>query len=101
MLSKTYHLKFPSIDAAQIAAPFVVETLANAIPSTNLSALNVVISKEGDVSINVFFDNINDLKSFAKNHGGFLDTMKQTFMFKANGFDGVCILNYDRSDEAA
>ena len=55
MLSKTYHLKFPSLDAAQIAAPFVVETMGNAIPDCNLVGLNVLISKEGDVSINVFF----------------------------------------------
>ena len=101
MLSKTYHLKFPSLDAAQIAAPFVVETLGNAIPTCNLTGLNVVISKEGDVSINAFFPNINDLKAFEKKHGGFLDTMKKTFLFKSNGFDGVCIFNYDASDEAA
>jgi hypothetical protein len=101
MLSKTYHLKFPSLDAAQIAAPFVVETLGNAIPTCNLSSLNVVISKEGDVSISVFFPSINDLKGFEKKHGGFLDTMKKTFLFKSNGFDGVCIFNFDRSEEDA
>jgi hypothetical protein len=101
MLSKTYHLKFPSLDAAQIAAPFVVETLGNAIPTCNLTGLNVVISKEGDVSINLFFPNINDLKAFEKKHGGFLDTMKKTFLFRSNGFDGVCIFNFDRSEEAA
>lgn len=101
MLSKTYHLKFPTLDAAQIAAPFVVETLGNAIPSCNLSALNVVISKEGDVSINLFFPNINDLKTFEKKHGSFLDTMKKTFLFRSNGFDGVCIFTYDSADEAA
>jgi hypothetical protein len=101
MLSRTYHLKFPSLDAAQIAAPFVVETLGNAISGCNMLGLNVVISKEGDVSINLFFANINDLKGFEKKHGGFLDTMKKTFMFKSNGFDGVCIFNYDKSDEEA
>ena len=100
MLSKTYHLKFPSLDAAQIAAPFVVEALGNAIPACN--GLNVLISKEGDVSINVFFPGISDLKTFEKNHGGFLETMKKTFLFKSTGFDGVCIFNYDRNaDEAA
>ncbi|MFD1808780.1 hypothetical protein ACFSHQ_13575 [Gemmobacter lanyuensis] len=67
MLSKTYHLKFPSLDAAQIAAPFVVEALGNAIPACNLNGLNVLISKEGDVSINVFFPGISDLKTFEKN----------------------------------
>lgn len=101
MLSKTYHLKFPSLDAAQIAAPFVVETLGNAIPVCELSGLNVVISKEGDISISIFFPNINELKGFDKKHGGFLDTMKKTFLFKSTGFDGVCIFTFDRSDEAA
>ena len=41
------------------------------------------------------------MKNFEKNHGGFLDTMKKTFLFKSTGFDGVCIFNFDRSDEAA
>jgi hypothetical protein len=101
MLSKTYHLKFPSLDAAQIAAPFVIEALGNAIPACNLTGLNVLISKEGDVSINVFFPSVVDLKAFEKNHGGFLDTMKKTFLFKSTGFDGVCIFNFDRSEDEA
>ena len=96
MLSKTYHLKFPRLDAAQIAAPFVIEALGNAIPSCNLTGLNVLISKEGDVSINVFCPAVSELKNFEKNHGGFLDTMKKTFLFKSTGFDGVCIFNFDR-----
>ncbi|WIV51295.1 hypothetical protein QQG91_02300 [Marivivens sp. LCG002] len=101
MLSKTYHLKFPDLDAAQIAAPFVIEALGNAIPSCNLSGLNVLISKEGDVSINVFFGAIAELKAFEKKHGGFLDSMKKTFLFKSTGFDGVCIYNYERGEDEA
>lgn len=101
MLSKTYHLKFPSLDQAQIAAPFVIEALGNAIPTCNLSQLNVLISKEGDVSINVFFNAVNDLRAFEKKHGGFLDTMKKTFLFKSTGFDGVCIYTFDRGENEA
>lgn len=100
MLSKTYHLKFPNLDAAQIAAPFVVEALGNAIPTCAITGLNVLISKEGDISINVFFPSISDLKGFEKKHGGFLDTMKKTFLFKSTGFDGVCIFNFDANEAA-
>lgn len=95
MLSKTYHLKFPSLDAAQIAAPFVTETLGGAIPECRLSGLTVLISKEGDISVNVFFPSVADLKNFEKKHGGFVDTMKKTFLFRSTGFDGVCIFNFD------
>jgi len=101
MLSKTYHLKFPDLDAAQIAAPFVIEALGSAIPTCNLSGLNVLISKDGDVSINVFFGAIGELKAFEKKHGGFLDSMKKTFLFKSTGFDGVCIYNYERGEDEA
>lgn len=101
MLSKTYHLKFPNLDAAQIAAPFVVEALGNAIPACKISGLNVLISKEGDISINVFFPSISELKTFEKNHGGFLETMKKTFLFKSTGFDGVCIFNFESDEEVA
>lgn len=102
MLSKTYHLKFPSLDAAQIAAPFVTETLGNAIPDCNLSGLTILISKEGDISANVFFASVADLKAFEKKHGGFIDTMKKTFLFRSTGFEGVCIFSFDgRPEEAA
>ncbi len=102
MLSKTYHLKFPDLDAAQIAAPFVTETLGNAIPDCNLSGLTVLISKEGDISVNVFFHSVADMKSFEKKHGSFVETMKKTFLFRSTGFEGVCIFNFDgRDDDAA
>jgi hypothetical protein len=101
MLSKTYHLKFPNLDAAQIAAPYLIDELGNAIPSCNLTGLNVLISKEGDVSINVFFPTATDLMTFEKKHGGFLGTMKKVFLFKSTGFDGVCIFNFDRHEDAA
>jgi hypothetical protein len=101
MLSKTYHLKFPNLDAAQIAAPFIVEALGNAIPECRIAGLNVLISKEGDISINVFFSAMGDLRGFEKKHSGFLDTMKKTFLFKSTGFDGVCIFNFDAEEEAA
>ena len=101
MLSKTYHLKFPSLDAAQIAAPFVTETLGNAIPECRLSGLTVLISKEGDISVNVFFPTVADLKNFEKKYGGFVETMKKTFLFRSTGFDGVCIFNFDGNAEDA
>lgn len=101
MLSRTYHLKFPSLDAAQIAAPFITETLGNAIPECRLEGLTVLIGKEGDISVNLFFPTVNDLKAFEKKHGGFIDTMKKTFLFRSTGFDGVCIFNFEGNAESA
>ena len=101
MLSKTYHLKFPSLDAAQIAAPFITEILGNAIPECHVSGLTVMIGKEGDISVNLFFPSIGDLKTFEKKHGGFIETMKKTFLFRSTGFDGVCIFNFDGNAEDA
>lgn len=101
MLSRTYHLKFPSLDAAQIAAPFITETLVNAIPECRLSGLTVLIGKEGDISVNLFFPSVADLKAFEKKHGGFIDTMKKTFLFRSTGFDGVCIFNFEGNSEEA
>jgi hypothetical protein len=102
MLARTCHLKFPSLDAAQIAAPFITETLGNAIPECRLSGLTVLIGKEGDISVNLFFPSVADLKAFEKKHGGFIDTMKKTFLFRSTGFDVVCIFNFEgNSVEAA
>lgn len=99
MLSKTYHLKFPSLDAAQIAAPYITETLGNAIPECRLSGMTILIGKEGDISVNLFFPSIADMKGFDKKHGGFIDQMKKTFLFRSTGFEGVCIFNFEGNDE--
>lgn len=101
MLSKTYHLKFPSLDAAQIAAPFITEALGNAISECSVSGLTVMIGKEGDISVNLFFPQINDLRTFEKKHGGFINTMKKTFLFRSTGFEGVCIFNFDGNSQGA
>ena len=101
MLSKTYHLKFPSLDAAQIAAPFITETMGNAIPECRVSGLTILIGKEGDISVNLFFPSIEDLKTFERKHGGFIDTMKKTFLFRSTGFEGVCIFNFEGNTEDA
>ncbi|TCP61375.1 hypothetical protein EV663_10593 [Rhodovulum bhavnagarense] len=99
MLSKTYHLRFPDLDAAQIAAPFMTDTLGAAIPECKLSGLTILIGKEGDISVNIFFSGLNEMKMFEKKYGDFVDTMKRTFLFKSTGFDGVCIFNFDGTDD--
>ena len=101
MFSKNYHLKFASADAAQIAAPFVVETMGNAIPECNLVGMKILISTEGDISINLFFKCREDLKMFDKKHGGFLRAMKETFTFKSSGFEGVCVFTYDSAEDSS
>lgn len=99
MLSKTYHLKFPDLDSAQVAAPYLTDTLGEAIPECNLAGLTVLIGKEGDISVNIFFSGADDLKTFEKKYGDLVETLKKTFLFKSSGFDGVCIFNFDASAE--
>jgi hypothetical protein len=60
-----------------------------------------MIGKEGDISVNLFFPTIADLKNFEKKHGGFIQTMKKTFLFRSTGFEGVCIFNFDGNAEDA
>mgnify|MGYP006271026629 FL=1 len=99
MLSRTYHLKFPDLDSAQVAAPYLTDTLGEAIPECDLAGLTVLIGKEGDISVNIFFPGPDALKAFEKKYGDLVENLKKTFLFKSSGFDGVCIFNFDASAE--
>ncbi|MFC7703595.1 hypothetical protein ACFQXB_05235 [Plastorhodobacter daqingensis] len=82
-----------------MAAPYMIDVLSSAIDGATIHSLNVLISKAGDVSINVFFGSSAGLKLFEKKHGNFLNELKKTFMFKSTGFDGVCIYSFESEDE--
>lgn len=99
MLSRTYSLKFPSLNAAQVAAPFVIEGLDGVMSQAHPASLNIIISKDGDVWLNVFFDGVADLKTFDKLWSNLIDPMRKNFTFTMSIFDGVCLYSFDRSSD--
>ena len=64
MYAVVYQFKFPSISEAKVAAGFCSEALGGKISEYDFLGLNILISKNGDLNINVKFEDINSLKKF-------------------------------------
>ena len=55
MYAKVYQYKFPGVSEAKIAASFCADTLGKKIVDFNFQGLNVMIGKDGDLSIIIKF----------------------------------------------
>ena len=64
MYAVVYQFKFPSISEAKVAAGFCSESLGGKISEYDFLGLNILISKNGDLNINVKFEDTNSLKKF-------------------------------------
>ena len=62
MYAVVYQFKFPSISEAKVAAGFCSESLGGKISEYDFLGLNILISKNGDLNINVKFEDTNSLK---------------------------------------
>ena len=56
MFAKVYQYKFPSITEAKVAASFCSDHLGKQIAKYNFQSLNILIGKEGDLSIFIKFE---------------------------------------------
>ena len=57
--------------------------------------MNILIGKEGDLSIFIKFNTIDKLKKFESESNQFIKELKQTFVFKENQYAGVFVYNYE------
>ena len=64
MYAKVFQYKFPSITEAKVAASFCSDNLGKQITKFNFQSLNIMIGKEGDLSIFIKFNTIDKLKKF-------------------------------------
>ena len=62
MYAVVYQFKFPSISEAKVAAGFCSESLGGKISEYDFLGLNILISKNGDLNINVKFEDTNELQ---------------------------------------
>lgn len=95
MFAKVYQYKFSSITEAKIAASFCSDSLGKQITKYNFQSLNILIGKEGDLSIFIKFNTIDKLKKFESESNQFIKELKQTFVFKENQYAGVFVYNYE------
>ena len=61
MYAKVFQYKFPSITEAKVAASFCSDNLGKQITKFNFQSLNIMIGKEGDLSIFIKFNTIDKI----------------------------------------
>ena len=95
MFAKVYQYKFGTVAEAKVAASFCADNLGKKISKYKFQSLNVMIGKEGDLSIFIKFDTIDRLKKYETESDAFIKELKQTFVFKEKQFAGVFVYNYE------
>lgn len=64
MYSKIYHLNFKTLDAAKLAASHLSEEIGGAIADANIASLNIMLQKNGKITVVVRFDLLDELNAF-------------------------------------
>jgi hypothetical protein len=95
MFAKVYQYKFGTVSEAKVAASFCSDNLGKKISQFKFQSLNVMIGKDGDLSIFIKFDTIERLKKYETDSDKFIKELKQTFVFKENQYAGVFVYNYE------
>ena len=101
MFAKVYQYKFGTVAEAKVAASFCSDNLGKKISQYKFQSLNVMIGKDGDLSIFIKFDTIDRLKKYETESDTFIKELKQTFVFKENQFAGVFVYNYESEATAS
>ena len=89
MYAVVYQFKFPSISEAKVAAGFCSESLGGKISEYDFLGLNILISKNGDLNINVKFEDTNSLKKCENDKNKLFNDLRNSFVFKETKFAGV------------
>lgn len=101
MYAKVFQYKFPSVTEAKVAASFCSDNLGKEITKYHFQSLNIMIGKEGDLSIFIKLNTIDKLKKFEQESSEFIQELKQTFVFKENQYAGVFVYNYESEATSA
>ena len=96
MYAVVYQFKFPSISEAKVAAGFCSESLGGKISEYDFLGLNILISKNGDLNINVKFEDTNSLKKFENDTNKLFNDLRNSFVFKETKFAGVYAYSFEK-----
>ena len=96
MFSTQLQLKFASIAEAKIAAQSLCELLNGRISIFDFHGLHVTIGKDGELAVNVRFEEASTMTNFEKQLPSLLEDINQAFVFKQSRFSGVCVLAFER-----
>ena len=96
MFAKVYQYKFSGVSEAKVAASFCSDKLGKKIVEFDFEGLNIMIGKDGDLSIIIKFVDSNKLKKFENTEANFILDLKNSFVFKENKYAGIYVYNYEK-----
>ena len=96
MFAKVYQYKFGTVAEAKVAASFCSDNLGKKISQYKFQSLNVMIGKDGDLSIIIKFEDIDALKKYETISDSFIADLKKSFVFKENQYAGIYVYNYEK-----
>ena len=96
MFAKVYQYKFPGVSEAKVAASYCSDKLGKQIVEFDFEGLNIMIGKDGDLSIIIKFSESSKLKKFENIEANFIADLKNSFVFKENKYSGIYVYNYEK-----
>ena len=96
MFAKVYQYKFPGVSEAKVAASYCSDKLGKKIVEFDFEGLNIMIGKDGDLSIIIKFSESSKLKKFENIEENFISDLKNSFVFKENKYSGIYVYNYEK-----
>ena len=82
MYSRIFTLCFQSLDAAKIGVSHLSTEIGGAIAKANIASLNILLHKEGKITMVVRFDNLEDLNRFSQDQGPLLAGLHDVFKLR-------------------
>lgn len=82
MYSRIYSLSFATLEAAKIGVSHLSTEIGGAIAKANIASLNILLHKEGTVTMVVRFDTLEDLNRFAKEQTPLLAGLQDVFKLR-------------------
>lgn len=79
MYSKVYLINFKSLDASKMAVSHLSEEFGGAISAANIASLNMMLHKDGKVTLFVRFDTLEELASFTPQGRAIIVKLQQVF----------------------
>ena len=96
MFAKVYQYKFPGVSEAKVAASYCSDKLGKQIVEFDFEGLNIMIGRDGDLSIIIKFSESSKLKKFENIEANFIADLKNSFVFKENKYSGIYVYNYEK-----
>ena len=96
MYTKLYTLRFPSLTEAKVAVAFLSEEIGNAIADHDIASANILLEKEGSITVMVRFDTMDEMKSFTRRKSQTLDSLKKSFPLRLTETASVAVFTFER-----